>query len=285
MKKYNLLITGRGNSIIDDFFNHMSSYFTCITTSLRYEDMEYHVNYFKPDIFVICLNGETKEELARLTELRKVLVDNCVFTIIIGTEEECKDFEEKVFSFQDMAIYKPISAGGIRDRIIEFMAHFEAESRHSHRHEERMIYRTESSNDAYRDEPSDDIYMHESLMAEKKQVLVIDDDPIVLETLKAMLEDDYEVAVSQNGRMARNFINKRPVDVILLDYLMPEEDGPAVYRSLKEMDKAKNVPILFLTGVTDREKIKEVAELKPQGYLLKPLDVVSIKEKIRACLE
>lgn len=53
---------------------------------------------------------------------------------------------------------------------------------------------------------------------------------------------------------------------------MPEENGPAVLEKLRANDATKDVPVIFLTGVSEREKIQEALALKPQSYLLKPVD-------------
>ena len=53
---------------------------------------------------------------------------------------------------------------------------------------------------------------------------------------------------------------------------MPGESGPDVLEKLRENDKTKEIPVIFLTGVTERDKIAQVLVMKPQGYLLKPID-------------
>ena len=105
-----------------------------------------------------------------------------------------------------------------------------------------------------------------------KNILVVDDDKNVLKLLKAVLEDKYNVSTMITGKMAEKFLETRPCDLILLDYEMPVENGPAVFKKIKNMENAKDIPIIFLTGVADKEKITEVLMLKPQGYLLKPID-------------
>lgn len=69
--------------------------------------------------------------------------------------------------------------------------------------------------------------------------------------------------------------------MILLDYEMPVEKGPEVLVKIRENEQLANIPVVFLTGITDREKIKEALSLKPQGYLLKPID----KEKLVGMIE
>ncbi len=59
---------------------------------------------------------------------------------------------------------------------------------------------------------------------------------------------------------------------------MQQENGPAVLEKLRASDATKDIPVIFLTGVTESKKIKEALVLKPQGYLLKPVD----REKLLA---
>lgn len=106
----------------------------------------------------------------------------------------------------------------------------------------------------------------------KKHILVIDDDPLMLKVMKDYLHNRYEVATAKGGKIAYKFLEKKHTDLILLDYEMPEENGPAVYRKIREIPGYKDIPIFFLTGVADKARIMEVAQLKPQGYLLKPVE-------------
>ncbi len=59
--KYKVLLTGKNNTVIDDFFTQMGENFESVTTSGRNEDMMNHLKYFQPDIFVYCPNHENKE--------------------------------------------------------------------------------------------------------------------------------------------------------------------------------------------------------------------------------
>ena len=61
---------------------------------------------------------------------------------------------------------------------------------------------------------------------------------------------------------------------------MPEENGLAVLQKLRLNEETKDIPVVFLTGVSDRGKIREALLYKPQGYLLKPIDHEKLKETI-----
>ena len=98
--------------------------------------------------------------------------------------------------------------------------------------------------------------------------------------LQEQLKADYNVATAVNGGLALKFLTKKTVDLILLDYEMPVQSGPQVMTILRNNESTKDIPIVFLTGVKDTEKIKKVLELKPQGYLLKPIETTKLFEAI-----
>ena len=122
------------------------------------------------------------------------------------------------------------------------------------------------------------------MAVEKSKVLVIDDDARLLRTVHGILEEYYHVAVAKNGASARQFLKKRMVDLILLDYMMPDENGVEVLKSLRAWNKTENIPVVFLTGLNDRKKIMECLSLRPAGYIVKPVDRTKLLAKLRAIL-
>ena len=109
--------------------------------------------------------------------------------------------------------------------------------------------------------------------ADRKRILVIDDDPMVLKLVKGHLGEEYDIASAISGKIAYKFLENKKVDLILLDYEMPEENGPMVYANIRKMDsEVKNVPIVFLTGVREKEKLVTALALRPNGYLPKPIN-------------
>lgn len=118
----------------------------------------------------------------------------------------------------------------------------------------------------------------------KKHILIVDDDSRVLRMLKGYLAERYELATAINGRVALKFLETKETDLVLLDYEMPEENGAAVLEKIRANEKTKKLPVVFLTGVTEGNKIKEVLALKPQGYLLKPVDMEKVSSTIKGIL-
>ncbi|MBP3755419.1 MAG: hypothetical protein J6I66_11225 [Lachnospiraceae bacterium] len=121
MDKYKILICGKQNIIIDDFFHHLSDDFDLLTTSFRYEDIVKHVNLFHPDVFILCLNGETKDDLNVMVELKRIFTRESIFVFIAGSKEDCDFFRNTVVYMAEESFEKPISVSNIRNRINDYM--------------------------------------------------------------------------------------------------------------------------------------------------------------------
>lgn len=103
----------------------------------------------------------------------------------------------------------------------------------------------------------------------KKCILLVDDDVAFLQLLKEWLKDKYRIGMARSGMQAITWLAKNNVDLILLDYEMPVTSGPQVFEMLQSESFSKNIPVMFLTGRSDKESIMRVMDLKPAGYLLK----------------
>ena len=250
--KIRILLSGKHSIVINDFFNHLEDDFDMLTTSLNYADVVGHIELFHPDIFIICLNGEKKEELNILTELKRMLTRESVTVFIVGSHEDCELFNDTVVYLAEETFEKPISIDKIRHGILLYM-----------KNKERKQVEEAELNIAL---------THLKELERRKHVLIIDDDPIMLKVVKEHLHDNYDVATAINAKIAYKFLETKKTDMILLDYEMPGEDGPTVYGNLRQNPELANTPIVFLTGVTDKTKITAALSLKPQGYLLKPID-------------
>ena len=110
----------------------------------------------------------------------------------------------------------------------------------------------------------------------KKTVLLIDDDVVQLRVLNSMLKEKYNVWFATSGMKALTLLEKKTPDIIFLDYDMPECNGRKSLEMIRQVEDAKDVPVVFLTGVEDKEHIDVILELKPSGYLLKPASVDEI---------
>ena len=113
-----------------------------------------------------------------------------------------------------------------------------------------------------------------------KRILVVDDEPMILKSLKTWLQDKYEVYLVSSGISALDFIEKHPVDLVLLDYEMPGLTGPDVLNRIRFQNETKNLAVIFLTAKNDKNSIMHALEQKPDGYMLKSHTPEQIKKDI-----
>ena len=114
----------------------------------------------------------------------------------------------------------------------------------------------------------------------KKQILIVDDDPNYLSLVREWLKDRYKVFMANSGLQAIKWLGKNKADLILLDHEMPVTSGPQVLEMLRNDDETKDIPVMFLTGKSDKESVMAVLELKPEGYFLKTISRENLLEKL-----
>ncbi len=122
-------------------------------------------------------------------------------------------------------------------------------------------------------------------MEGKKRILVVDDDQNMLQLLYSFLRDSYRVKMVDNGKDAIESLRSQKPDLMLLDYLMPEMNGKETLEIIRQDENLKDLPVFFLTGVSDSNKISECLKLDPCGYILKPIGKISLLARIRAYFE
>ncbi|MBO7401505.1 MAG: response regulator [Lachnospiraceae bacterium] len=105
----------------------------------------------------------------------------------------------------------------------------------------------------------------------KKSILVVDDDPNYLSLVREWLKDTYKVSMANSGLQAIKWLGKNKVDLILLDHEMPVTPGPKVLEMLRSDSETASIPVMFLTGKSDKESVMQVVALKPEGYFLKTI--------------
>lgn len=105
----------------------------------------------------------------------------------------------------------------------------------------------------------------------KKSILIIDDDMDFLTIMEKWLRIDYSVHCVSSGNDALLFLKNARPDLVLLDYEMPNMDGYEVMRMIRSDPKLLRIPIVFLTGKSERENVMRILERKPDGYLLKSM--------------
>lgn len=105
---------------------------------------------------------------------------------------------------------------------------------------------------------------------EKKKILIVEDDNFVAEVYFAKLtEMGYETILAQNGQEGLDALKKNKIDLVLLDILMPVMDGMEMLEEVKKNDEWKNIPVILLTNVGEKESIQKVREMGVKNYLIK----------------
>lgn len=290
--KYKVLLTGNNKMVINEFFTYMDFSFECFSTSDRYDDIINHVKYIHPDALVYCLYGEHPDDLKRFVNVERKISREGIPIIIVGDADECDQFE-RVAPLMDVSIFRrPISSQKLEEAVISLLK----EKRPEPARGRRSVTVTESTL-----KTEDVMRVAEELLAQlakeeekekkqkeeearKKHILVVDDDSSVLKLLKGYLVERYDVATAINGKIALKFLETKTTDLVLLDYEMPAENGAVVLGKIRENPATKNLPVVFLTGVTDRKKVMEVLAMKPQGYLSKPIDMEKLSSTIKGVL-
>jgi len=114
----------------------------------------------------------------------------------------------------------------------------------------------------------------------RKHILVVDDEPIILRSIKVWLGDEFDLSLVNSGEMALEFLDMHPVDLVLLDYKMPTMDGPKVLEAIRDDERLNNLPVIFLTANNDRQSVITAMQYKPDGYILKSKSPDEIKEAV-----
>lgn len=290
--KYNVLLFGMNTTVIEDFFNLGNDVFEFISSSLNYTDILNHIKFYDLDILIYCLNQETKENMAKMVTVKQRAEKKGIPFIIVGNQEDCTDFDKTAINTADLIVLKPSTAGMIQEQIVKFMkqredlarqaeeAEIEAQAEAVEQKLEEELQKEAEAQAADQPDPLQEEATEDSASV-RKHILIIDDDPHMLKVLKHHLGNKYDVATAVSGAIALRFLQKKKTNLILLDYAMPQMDGPAVLEQLHANPETADIPVLFLTGASEKDKIQKALSLNPQGYLLKPVDQETLLDRIQ----
>lgn len=123
-------------------------------------------------------------------------------------------------------------------------------------------------------------------MRDKPHILIVDDTPQNIQILGGMLrKQDYEVIVAKNGIQALKVVEQVLPDLILLDVMMPEMDGYQTCQQLKESPLTKDIPVIFLTALTESEDMVKGFKLGAVDYVPKPFHVTELLARVKTHLD
>lgn len=118
-----------------------------------------------------------------------------------------------------------------------------------------------------------------------EKILLVDDNNVSLSLAKNMLGDKYEIYAVISGEQALKFLEKKDVDLILLDINMPDMSGFETLKLIREMPEHINIPIIFLTSDADPETERKCFEMGAFDYIVKPFQKITLCSRVARTLD
>ena len=257
---YRILVVGKLEAVTEALYRSLETNYQVQLCNAD-ESMENVVmltRITKPNMVILNTvgNGDINEEI--FAEITKVYSNIPILTI--GLKEHCEYYNDYFNGKNIISLFRPITSNGILECCASLLG------------EEVAPVITPA--------PVGGIVA----MGNRKKVLIVDDSAITLRSVKAILDKDYEVSVATSGERAIQEMKKELPDIVLMDYEMPGFDGRETFEMMSKDMLLKNVPVVFLTAVADKDYIAAVLQLSPAGYLLKPPDKEVLKDTIAKVL-
>jgi len=117
------------------------------------------------------------------------------------------------------------------------------------------------------------------------KILIVDDEEQNRELIEIILSrEGYSLLFAENGEEALVILEKQSIDILLLDLLMPKMDGLTTLKKMKK-NHQKQPYIIVISALGDKINRTKVRELGANNYILKPFDIIDLKERIRIALK
>lgn len=118
-------------------------------------------------------------------------------------------------------------------------------------------------------------------MADKKKILAVDDDASVCDFYQQGLTlMGYDVTCAMSAGKAREALKTKAPDLILMDIMMPDQDGISFTRDLRNDSKTSAIPIIVVSGLADAGTLNDALLFGAVDYVVKPVDLEALKAKI-----
>lgn len=115
----------------------------------------------------------------------------------------------------------------------------------------------------------------------KNRVLIVDDEPGNIKILSNVLAGDYALSVATSGAQALQIANVQQPDIVLLDMVMPEMDGIQVCEALKASEDTKDIPVIFVTSMSDTANEERGLDAGAVDYIIKPISPPIVKARVK----
>jgi diguanylate cyclase (GGDEF)-like protein len=125
----------------------------------------------------------------------------------------------------------------------------------------------------------------ETILSAPQTILIVDDTPANIEILSSILGGEHQILFATSGQDALELVAGQTPDLILLDVMMPEMDGYEVCRRLKADPRTHNVPVIFITSLSEEGDETRGLEVGAIDYIFKPIRAPIVKARVRNHLE
>lgn len=124
-------------------------------------------------------------------------------------------------------------------------------------------------------------------MKELKKILYAEDEPDVQTIVELTIQtmSDYEIKICNNGKKLLECVEEYEPDLILLDVMMPEMDGPATFKNLQANENTKSIPVIFVTAKAQVHEVEKFKEIGSWGVITKPFAVMSLCDELQKIWE
>lgn len=123
------------------------------------------------------------------------------------------------------------------------------------------------------------------MTAVRSSLLVVDDEPANLSLLAGLLNTEHRVRLAPGGQRALELARREPPDLVLLDVVMPDMDGYAVCRELKRDPRTRDVPVIFVSAMSEVDEETRGFEAGAADYIHKPISPPVLRARVRTHLQ
>lgn len=116
---------------------------------------------------------------------------------------------------------------------------------------------------------------------DKSRVLIVDDEPGNIKILSSILAGDYALSVATGGEQALQIAEVQLPDIVLLDMVMPGMDGIQVCEALKANEKTRDIPVIFVTSMSDSANEERGLDAGAVDYISKPISPPIVKARVK----
>ncbi|MBI3592103.1 MAG: response regulator [Nitrospirae bacterium] len=112
----------------------------------------------------------------------------------------------------------------------------------------------------------------------KRKILVVDDEPTIIQSIHLLLEDKYELLAASSGKSAVECVKTVDIDIVILDYMLPGETGLDILRMIKSTKPS--IPVILITAYGDEEVAINALRFGAKDYIKKPFNFQDMLNRI-----